>query len=62
MANPSTQTVSRNVSDSSPIFIPAFANGILLILFGSYWLFNYVATPSTNTLAKSIPQNAPKVN
>ena len=53
------QTVSRNVSDDSPIFMPAIANGLALILFGCYYLFTYVATPSTGTLVKSIT-NSPK--
>jgi hypothetical protein len=55
----SSQTVSRTVSDASPIFRPALVNGIALLFFGAYALFNYMPIPSTKTLVKSVT-NSPK--
>ena len=45
-------TVSRNVSKTSPIFAPAIANAIVLGIVGAIFLFNYIPRPSTQTLSQ----------
>ena len=51
-------TISRNVSTSSPIFAPAIGNGILLLIAGAAFLFYYIPQPTTQTLSKSLNVNA----
>jgi hypothetical protein len=46
-------TVSRNMKNSTSIFAPTIANGLVLLLTGAYYLFSYVPRPSTEVLAKT---------
>jgi hypothetical protein len=47
-------TISRNVSNASPIFAPAIGGGLVLLVAGAVALFYYVPRPSTAMFAKSM--------
>lgn len=47
-------TVSRSISNTSPIFAPAIGNSLLLVLAGAIYLFNYIPRPTTTTIASQI--------